>query len=48
MTEDEKWAKAQAEIAEISKQPGAFVSEVSTPISKIKKITVNKNMTMNK
>jgi len=37
MTEDEKWAKAQADMAIISKKPGSFVSEASTPISKIKK-----------
>lgn len=36
LTDDEKWAKAQADMAVLSKQPGSFVSEASTPISKLK------------
>jgi CubicO group peptidase (beta-lactamase class C family) len=36
LTDDEKFAKAQREIAELSKKPGSFVSERTTPISKVK------------
>ena len=34
LTDDEEFAKAQREIAELSRKPGSFVSERTTPISK--------------
>lgn len=36
LTDDEKFAKAQKEIAELSKKTGSFVSDKTTPISKLK------------